>query len=415
VAWHARPLFAWAIGIAWAVLFISLVVWRAGDVSGPIHLGGRTTDPNQVPPGLIVQQPDQSYDGQYFYRQAVSPLSNARWLNGVTFDAPGLRSARITYPALSWAVGAGRPAAMPLALLVVNALAAATVALAGVLLARSAELAPPGLLGETPAGDRTLPSASGGMAGLCFVLLPGVTYAMALDLADAVATAALVGALVALTRRRPLWVCVALAVALLSRESTVLLAGPIALVSAIDAMPNKGDWAGRAVRRFGARVTLMAAPFALAATWQLFVRSHWGEAGWTSSGDSNLRLPFSGLFEVRDLFWPDSGPNLLRLFVLVTVYAAAIVGAIAAVSLGLRNRWPVALAIATAVFAFVCLSPTIMSNHHNFGRSATELFVAVGWAAVSARGRLRAAALGVIAIPGAVLAVWEIVATTRVR
>lgn len=75
---------------------------------------------------------------------------------------------------------------------------------------------------------------------------------------------------------------------------------------------------------------------------------------------------------------------------------------------------PIAVLLAATTAVFVCLSPTIMSNHHNFARSATELLATAVWAALVAGTRQGHALLFWVATGGVALAAWEIWATTRV-
>lgn len=391
-------------GLLWAALFVTLVVYRAGDLSGPIHLGGRTTNPAHVPPDLVVQLPEQSYDGQFFYRQGVAPLSTDREVHGVSFDSTGLRAARIGYPAVVWTLSAGQAGAVPAAMLAVNVLAVGLLGAAGVLLARELGL------------------GRASYFGLVFVLLPGVTYAMALDLADALATACTVLALLGLTRGRKWPVAAALSAAVLCRESTLVLVIPIAAAMAWDGLrsargsPSPSDSAAthspvRAGRELA--LTLLAAitPFLVAVVWQVTVKAHWGEFGWVSSGSSNLRPPFSAIYATRALFVPSSGPNALRLFVLMSIGVAAAAGLMAAFRCQGTGRWMSAVALLGGLVTFVSLSPTIMSNHHNFGRSATELLIASAWAGLNAKGPIRTLVEGWIGIMGLTIAVWEVVAT----
>ena len=128
----------------------------------------------------------------------------------MSFDSTGLRAARIGYPAVVWTLSAGQAGAVPAALLAANVLAVGLLGAAGVLLARELGL------------------GRASYFGLVFVLLPGVTYAMALDLADALATACMVLALLGLTRGRRWPVAAALSAAVLCRESTLILVIPIA-------------------------------------------------------------------------------------------------------------------------------------------------------------------------------------------
>ena len=99
---------------------------------------------------------------------------------------------------------------------------------------------------------------------------------------------------------------------------------------------------------------------------------------------------------------------------LVSIGVAAVAGLIAALRRQGTGRWMSTAALLGGLVTFVSLSPTIMSNHHNFGRSATELLIASAWAGLNAKGPIRTLVVGWIGVMGLTLAVWEVVATTPV-
>ncbi len=134
-------------------------------------------------PHVVVQPPDQSYDGEFFYRMAVAPLSTEQWESGVRFDDPALRWSRIVYPTMAFGLSLDHADLAPLALLVINVIAVGFVAAAGASLAK--------------AGGRPW------FQGLVLLLLPGVTYAITGALSDAVAIALVASSLSCLARKRP--------------------------------------------------------------------------------------------------------------------------------------------------------------------------------------------------------------------
>lgn len=294
------------VGVVWATVLVLLIFVRSGNVSAPIHLGGRTVVPAEVPAKLVVQPPNQGYDGQFFYRQAVAPWSTAVRVNGVAMDATGLRAARIGYPTLVWALSLGRAGNVPVALLLVNVLAVA--ALAAVASAVATGLGRPWWF------------------GLVYVVLPGVTFALALDLSDAVAVLCVVGALGACSLRRWPLCALWLSGAVLCRESTlavVIALGVGLLITGLTgtaddpAPPNTSpdDAAGGVAPLAAAR--WFAVPLLIAGIWQVVVRLRWGEFGLAASGSSNITFPFSAIVQDRHLMEPTSGANLLRLLTLV--------------------------------------------------------------------------------------------------
>jgi hypothetical protein len=70
------------------------------------------------------------YDGQFYYRLALNPANLHRSAYGIRFDNP-YRVQRITYSVLAFVAAAGQMAAVPDALVAVNVLGLAVLALLG--------------------------------------------------------------------------------------------------------------------------------------------------------------------------------------------------------------------------------------------------------------------------------------------
>ena len=60
------------------------------------------------------------YDGQFYYRLAVSPFSRETRVNGIMFDNPAWRFQRITYPVIAMLLSAGQSQWVPISLLLTN-------------------------------------------------------------------------------------------------------------------------------------------------------------------------------------------------------------------------------------------------------------------------------------------------------
>ncbi|HWJ98772.1 MAG TPA: hypothetical protein VNQ33_11475, partial [Acidimicrobiales bacterium] len=131
-------------GLALALLFAGALLVRAeGDPSLLVHAGAPCTTVDALPAlsscdasvadideaaigalgqggargSLTVQDADQAFDGQFFYRLGVSPWSTDDRVAGVQDDLPSLRNARWGYGALAWAVSGGDPDLVPWALI----------------------------------------------------------------------------------------------------------------------------------------------------------------------------------------------------------------------------------------------------------------------------------------------------------
>ena len=121
------------------------------------------------------------------------------------------RVERMGYPFLAWLVARGQHDSVPLALVVVNVIACGIVALAGGLLARSA-------------GRHAL-------WGLVFAAYWGYLWTLGRDLTELTAAAFLLLGLAAMVRQAPILSGVALLCATVSKETSVLLVGILALTA----------------------------------------------------------------------------------------------------------------------------------------------------------------------------------------
>jgi hypothetical protein len=327
------------------VAALSLVSPRG--VAGLVHAAPPLTD-RSAPQSLPLAPPDKAFDGQFYYRMAVAPLSTSARVAGVRFDIPALRHERIGYSALAWVATLGRRDQVPRGLVAVNIVAMFALGWLGAIVARS--------FGRNE------------WWGLLFPLFPGFVYSLGFDLAEIVAAAFALGAVVALMRRNA-WAAALLAsAAVLTRETAAVL--PLALVA-------DAAWA-RLRREEPQRVRIGAVaggvPLAVLVAWQLWLRSQWDRLPLTSSADKNVRLPFQGLWDAHAKFFPPThGATLFRDVSLVFL---AVVFACACVCLA-RSTAPrfVKIAWTFGTIVVVLLSSAPWAGATSFVRAATEPFL----------------------------------------
>src|SRR3990172_6865503 len=96
------------------IFYLSAYAW---DPSVFIVAGERFTSPRAD----IYIHPRDGYDGQFYYRLALDPLTIERTAHGIRLDNPPYRQQRILYPVLAWLVGRVIP--VPWAMLLVNYIA----------------------------------------------------------------------------------------------------------------------------------------------------------------------------------------------------------------------------------------------------------------------------------------------------
>ncbi len=418
-----------------AMAFVAVLLVRAGgDPSLLVHAGAPCTTARAAPalpscdaavrpgssvqpgaPGSLTVQPaDEAFDGQFFYRIGVAPWSSADRVAGVQFDLPALRNARWGYGALAYVASGGDPDLVPWALIVLNLAAAVAVGAVGGGLARS----------------------SGRHAGwgLLLALWPGFAYSLSLDTSELVASAFLLGGLLALRRRR--WVVAALTLiaAVLTRDTTAVVPVGVAAAGlwtwwatrgdshtepvrdvdaqqpkrgqepiAASAEPNlsgmwsssshiadKNEYPNLGASLHGAATVAAtetagpqrpagdaAAAAGIAAlvafvAWQLTQWARFASLPITSSGDNNLTAPLSGLVtELGHDLPPGSSEEAFRLL--------CITGLVALVATGAwcwrRSAAPLAerLAWLPALAVAAVLNAYLWSGATAFARASTEI------------------------------------------
>jgi hypothetical protein len=244
--------------------------------------GSNYASPARVPKALPVGN-GNGYDGQFYYRLALNPFDLARTAFGIRLDSFS-RVERMGYPFLAWAFALGHQSLIPLTLVVVNVLMAAVLGLAGGLLAKSA-------------GRHAL-------WGLVFPLYWGYLWTLGRDLTELTAAAFVVLALAALVRDRPMWAAAAFLCAIVSKETSVLLVGTLALSTlwlrsrgrstgtlALSAPSSPGAHT-LAPRRSDLAWCTPLVGFVL---WQIVLLAATGKLPIYKSGGENLGLPLVGL------------------------------------------------------------------------------------------------------------------------
>lgn len=203
---------------------------------------------------------NRGYDGQYYYRIAVSPLGGRHGL-----DRPAYRYQRIGYPLLARALALGQRAriAGALALATILAIGLGTFCL-GLLLRRN---------GASP------------LYSLVYAAYAGQVASFWRDLAEPV-SCGLAALALAIYRPRRVWPAgLTLLAAALTKETALLFALPLA-----GHLLLRGDW--RAALRI---LALTVLPYAV---WQLALWLIFGQTG-VGGADRPPLLPFGGLAGVR--------------------------------------------------------------------------------------------------------------------
>ena len=370
----------------------ALLVQADGDPSLLVHAAPPWTNEADAPASLTVQDAADGFDGQFFYRLGVSPWSADDQVAGVEMDLPSLRHARWGYGALAFAFSAGDTDLVPWSLVALNVVAA-------------------GALGALGGG---LARASGRHAawGMLFVLWPGFAYSLSLDTSELVASAFVVGGLLAARRERWPLVAALFTAAVLTRDTTAVVpfgfaaAGAwawwrgaahddLALPEANTAEQNERDRTvapadvavvANARRPFGPLMGGLV-PLVIFGGWQLLQRARFGSLPLTSSGDNNLSAPFAGLLDlVSNSVPPEGGEDAFRLLSALGLVAILIAGAWvwrSSATAGERLAWLPAVAVVAVLNAYLWSGATA------FMRAGTEAAVlSIALLLASSRHRL---------------------------
>ena len=284
-------------GLLLALAFVAALAVRAdGDLSLLVHAGPPWTDPDAAPGSLTVQPADEAFDGQFFYRLGVDPLSDEEQVAGVTFDVPSVRWSRWGYGALAHGLSGTDTDLVPEALVAINVAAAAALGAVGGGLARAFR--------------------RHSAWGVLFVLWPGFAYSISLDTAELLATTFALGGLLAGHHRRWALAGLLLAIGVLTRDSTVVIAagvGALGLLRLLGGRP-RGHWRGPFAAGAAVGVSYVA--------WQLLARARFGKLPSTQAGALNLGAPLVDLVAaVTEALVPSDGEEAFRLLSFVGLFA----------------------------------------------------------------------------------------------
>src|ERR1700744_6327804 len=262
---------AWLPGLIAGVLATAEIVARVvvklhGRVSGLALVGDVYGHPGHLPSGVEVFN-FLGYDGQFYYRMALSPDSFQRTMYGISIDS-SYRFVRIGYPALAWLTSAGQHAAVPWTLAVINVLSLAAIAVLGGLFAQEA-------------GRHAL-------WGLLLASYFGLATSVARDLTEPLAAACLLAGLLVYRRQRPLAAAGLFAFPALPRETAVVAPAALAITRLIAI--------GRRRPRPGRADLAWAVPAVAFVAWEAVLKLTTGEFPIVQDGGKNAGAPFVAAF-----------------------------------------------------------------------------------------------------------------------
>jgi hypothetical protein len=324
-----------------------------GDPTGFVQFGSEAAASIQPPAGARVLAGSIGYDGQFYYVLALSPDID-RHARAV-FEAFEYRAQRIAYPAFAWLLsGGGSEGGLPWALLAVNVVFA--------------------LLATAAAAAWLKAHGRSGWLALAVGLTPGVLMTILRDLTDVVGLAAALGALWAWSERRERLTAAALVVAVLARETMLILAA----VLAYDA------WRRRRRGEKAANPAGLVLPALVAfAAWEAYATWRFdGEIPWTTAPSNLWQAPGVGVAQALSGLVEQPATEVAWDLAYIALSAAAVVAAMAALW---RERGPEALFCGGQAAIVVLLGEVFWIDHWSFTRVTAPLFASLLLAGVAAR------------------------------
>lgn len=259
------------VALIYGLVAFVLLMPRGFDPSGFVLMGDRYADWSALPAPVRGLSQSTGFDGQFYYRLALSPFARDEQVYGIRFDFPAYRAQRIGYPVLAWVAALGSPANTAAALLAVNVVAL------GLLAGVSAWLVRAGALSRI------------GCVMICG--WPGFLVALSHDTAEIVQSALLLAALACFLKGRRGWYAVLAFATLITRETALPILAGIALAEAARALRSNDR------PRTGQIVAVFAPLVAWAAWWALNVW-RFGDVGQAQVAGMNLGPPFLNAMRV---------------------------------------------------------------------------------------------------------------------
>ncbi len=361
------------------LFFMALRLYaHAGDFSTFVHAGSRFVNPSLAPSGLHVLRHSPGYDGQYYYALALNPFTSKGRFDGLWIDNPPYRQQRILYPLLVWVLSLGHATLVPAMLVLVNAIALVAMGWVGALYASS--------LGRHA------------MWGLMLVFYPGFVLSIARDLPEALAALLVVASLFLLKRNKAVWATVCLTLAILTRETSALLAFGAAAVWAagwcaraairVGAVDGTAPQLGAgACRQMPARLQRLlracatarmpwhyaAIPLAALALWQWVLLLRWHRLP-VLAGEGNIAAPLAGVVGRIERLAPFVADAFQRVTTLEIVLIAGFTWVVVAALWRSREGGAVKVAWIMSLALAAIAAPVVWGEDWSFLRALTEFF-----------------------------------------
>jgi len=299
---------------------------------------------SNIPPKFVSKK--FGYDGQFYYRLALDPLSTEAKVQGLSIDNPAWRQQRILLSALTWLFARGDPQGTAVVMLAINLLAVAGLTLVGGALLRSYGLSP--------------------WPALLLAFYPGFAISIERFLCEPLTSFLIMLSLLCLVHKKLAWGGLLLALAVLAREAALAVALAMAgiwFLQTLLRLPSDRFRAPGPVFWLPAMLTHLC--------WQWWLQQAWSTSAFAAAEKGKLLVwPLSGLIKsFLQLVSNISIDNLFFLIMMLTVILWVVkVGSVFRKSYGpFRWVWFAYLLLTTL------LGTAIWNNSPGFMRITTEL------------------------------------------
>lgn len=366
-----------AVAAVAAVVALVVVTLRLStfdwNPTGFVWASDLVVERDEAPPSLLVRSEISGFDGTGFYRFALDPFTRERTDFGILLDHPAFRHQRVLYPLVVWAATGGDAVRVGWALIALNLI---------------------GLIAIAWLGARIVLDQGGRAAwGWIFAANPAVALSLGLDTAEIVAATFLLATILALRRGRFASATAALTLAMLARETTLVLAAGGGLA-----------WLWARARKRDPLVPLWVflVPAIAYGIWEVVLRWWWGHWALASGAGLDITLPFVGIARgAADWFPLDEALDGLHVVLLVAIVLFVATAGRSLVRVAGLPHERAALGLAMVVVALT--SDAIWFHHWRFLRATSELYT-LGALVILSDARAPAYRLGVA--PAIWLALW---------
>ncbi len=255
-------------------VLLRLVSAAQGELSRFVVAGTRWTGPANH---YLHHFANSGYDGQFYWRLAADPFNiGLAPLLGIPLDH-ALRDNRIFYPVVGWALSIGQPRWVAFGLVMANILALLALVYVALRVCRE--------VNRTP------------YWALLVLLVPGLVGSLSRDLTEIFSALLVVAGLVAWRRERYWLVALMWSLAGLTRETNILAAFCLALISLVAI--------ARGQRKISIQEVAWVVPGLVFVLWQLIAHQVLGTFPLaSSSGTGDLGWPFWGFIHGASKWLP---------------------------------------------------------------------------------------------------------------